>query len=653
MFLVVVGLVAALCGPVWSAEPPPPQAHGRLPYMAFAEISPDGRRVAYIRQFAGGRELVVITPGETRRSAFSTALSLNFPYAPPPKPKSLSWVSDESVVVEHTVTLPPEKGKPPEDFDGVFLYGRFEDPIFEQQQLWGYVVSPMGSGRGYPLLALADKHSLFLTEYDAPNEKKAVRLDVAPRPAGGVARAVLWYAGPDGRLRARSLMTGPPTPSLQIQVLDSAGGKNGWRTVRQTSSGAGGEIKGFTPLGFEDDANRLVGVIEGPGRRAAVADLDLTTGQIGPARVSVDGYDISGGVVDRFTGRIVGYVYADDEERIRWTDAGLAEMERQARALLPGKRAWARSWSRDRQSVLLSAEGPGDPGSIWIVRLANGEAVKVGDLYPAVPAASVAEMKPFRYTARDGLEISGYLTLPPSREPRNLPLILMPHGGPASRDTLGFDWWAQALAARGYAVLQPNFRGSSGFGAVFEEAGHGQWGALMQSDLSDALGAVVGKGIADPARVCIVGASYGGYAALAGATLTPDLYRCAISVAGVGDLPAIIRHSRDARGRESMATRYWSKAIGDPVADADRLLKVSPRYQAGAARAPILLLHGRDDTVVPLSQSTDMRDALKAAGKTVEFAELEAEDHHLRRETTRTQMLSLTFDFLARYNPAD
>lgn len=306
--LVIAGLLAALGSLAQAAEPPPPQAHGRLPYMAFAEISPDGQRVAYIRQFAGGRELVIVTPGEKRRSAFVTTLELNFAYAPPAKPNSLSWVSDDRVVVEHTVTLPPEKDKPPEDYEGVLLYGRFDDPIFERQQLWGYVVSPMGSGRGHPLLALADKRALFLTEYDAQTEKKAGRLDTAPKPGGAVAKGVLWYAGPDGRLRARSLLTGPPVPSRQVQVLETVGGKSVWRTVWQISGRDGEEVKGFAPLGFEDDPNRLVGVIEGPGRRTAVADLDLTTGQIGPARVSVEGYDISGGIVDRFTGRLVGYV---------------------------------------------------------------------------------------------------------------------------------------------------------------------------------------------------------------------------------------------------------------------------------------------------------------------------------------------------------
>lgn len=507
----------------------------------------------------------------------------------------------------------------------------------------------MGAGRGAPLLALADSRNLFLTEYDAPEVKKAARLDLAPKPAGGVAKGVRWHPGPDGVVRTRTLIAGPPTPSLQVQVLQNQGGKAAWRTIWQGD----GDGKAFSPLGFETDPNLLIGVVEGPGRRDAIAALDLTTGRIGPALVSVPGHDIVGGLVDPYSGRLAGYIHVEETAQILWVDPALGEMERRALALFPGRRAQVDSWSRDRQSVLMLVEGPGDPGSYWIARLAGGETVKVGDLYPAVPPEAVAEMRPYRYTARDGLEITGYLTLPPGREPKNLPLILMPHGGPAARDMLGFDWWAQALAARGYAVLQPNFRGSSGFGAAFEEAGHGQWGGAMQSDLSDAVGAVTGQGIADPARVCIVGASYGGYAALAGATLTPDLYRCAISVAGVGDLPAMIRHSRDAKGRESLATLYWSKVIGDPVADADKLLRVSPRFQAANARAPILLLHGRDDTVVPLSQSTDMRDALTAAGKTVEFVELEAEDHHLRRETTRTQMLALTFDFLARHNPAD
>jgi dipeptidyl aminopeptidase/acylaminoacyl peptidase len=202
-------------------------------------------------------------------------------------------------------------------------------------------------------------------------------------------------------------------------------------------------------------------------------------------------------------------------------------------------------------------------------------------------------------------------------------------------------------------VIQPNYRGST-LSERFREAGYGEWGRKMQTDLSDAVRYLALKGTIDPKRVCIVGASYGGYAALAGATLDPGVYRCAVSVAGVADLKRFLRWTNTTNwSSDNVSQRYWDRFMGIAGPGDPALAAISPIEHIGAVTAPILLIHGRDDTVVPYEQSRVMADALKHAGKSVEFVTLKHEDHWLSRSATRSQMLQATVDFLKANNPPD
>jgi len=242
------------------------------------------------------------------------------------------------------------------------------------------------------------------------------------------------------------------------------------------------------------------------------------------------------------------------------------------------------------------------------------------------------------------LNIPAYLTLPRDREAQNLPLIVLPHGGPQARDTADFDWWSQALANQGYAVLRPNYRGSALTGK-FIAAGYGQWGRKMQTDLSDGVRYLARQGIIDPSRVCIAGASYGGYAALAGVSLDPGVYRCAVAVAGLSDLSKQLEwvesNHMNTHNREE---RYWDRFMG----------ATGPRDAAlDAISVPVLLIHGKEDTVVPYEQSQIMFDAMRRARKPVELVTLKHEDHWLSRSETRLQMLQTSVAFLREHNPPD
>jgi len=340
----------------------------------------------------------------------------------------------------------------------------------------------------------------------------------------------------------------------------------------------------------------------------------------------------------------VRYEFLDPQASRRWQS-----VERAFRDKAPQLVSW-----NDALSQVVVFTDTAEAGQYHLVDFDRRTADIVADAYPAIAPEQVGAVRSIHYAAADGLDIPGYLTLPPGvTDPSGLPLVVLAHGGPAGRDVAGFDWWAQALASRGYAVLQANFRGSTGYGRAFLEAGYGEWGRKMQTDLSDGVRWLAAEGIIDPARVCIVGASYGGYAAMAGLTLDSDVYRCGVSVAGVSDLRRMVNwEAEQSRHKNNQTVRYWNRFMGAARLNDRALDALSPAFLAASVESPLLLIHGRDDTVVPIEQSRVMAEALRRAGKPVEFVELPGEDHWLSRSATRRQMLAETVRFLEANNPA-
>jgi dipeptidyl aminopeptidase/acylaminoacyl peptidase len=284
--------------------------------------------------------------------------------------------------------------------------------------------------------------------------------------------------------------------------------------------------------------------------------------------------------------------------------------------------------SEDNQTLLLFVEGPSDPPAYYWFQLQKHQIQRVGLVHDAMTDKLMPTATTVSYAARDGMKLNGYLTRPPGAENATLlPLIMMPHGGPEMRDHLAFDLYVQYFASLGYAVFQPNFRGSDGFGRQFAESGYGEWGHKMQDDISDALALLVQQKVVDPERTCIVGASYGGYAALAGAAFTPNLYKCVVAMSGPGDLAGFLKSRRKMFGADSDVYTYWIKQIGDPERDATRIAATSPMLHIDQIRAPILLIHGDADETVPYQQSKDMKKALDKAGHPTRLITLEDEGH--------------------------
>ena len=369
----------------------------------------------------------------------------------------------------------------------------------------------------------------------------------------------------------------------------------------------------------------------------------------GASKELLAGVGVERTFVDRLSGRMIGYRTSDEEPKTVMTDPAEQSALTRTFKAFAGREPELVDWTPGFTKILVRTSGNGDSGTVYMVDVAAKRAEAIGLERPAIAAEQVGPVSRVSYKAQDGLEMNGVLTLPPGREAKNLPVVMMPHGGPAAHDSPRFDWWAQALASRGYAVFQPNFRGSTGSTDAFRHAGDGQWGRTMQTDISDGLAELAKRGIVDPRRACIVGASYGGYAALAGVTLQKGLYRCAVSVSGVSDLKLRYFAKLAETANDKMLSRILREQMGDPGGyDA-----VSPRRFAAKADAPVLLIHGKDDVVVDYKQSALMADALKDAGKPHELITLLAEDHWMSREETRKRMLSETIRFVQAHNPAD
>ncbi len=349
--------------------------------------------------------------------------------------------------------------------------------------------------------------------------------------------------------------------------------------------------------------------------------------------------------------RTMGTAFVGDDTRYHFEDPALQAGWDWIVRVFGFQRVEFVSVSDDHSKIVVQVMGPKAGYVYYLADVKLHLTQAIGKVYQDV--GQIAEVRPIKYAAGDGLEIPAYLTLPPDKPAKNLPLIVFPHGGPQDHDYLQFDWWAQALAAQGYAVLQPNYRGSE-LGKKWVESGYGEWGRKMQTDLSDGLQYLAAQGVIDPKRACIVGASYGGYAALAGVAIQSGIYRCAVAVAGVSDPASFMRWigRKEAYG-DKMGLRYWERFLGVSEPGDKRLDAISPLRHADQITVPLMLIHGRDDTTVPYDQSESIAKALKHSGKPVEFVTLDKEDHYLSRSDTRLQMLQVSVEFLRKYNPPE
>jgi dipeptidyl aminopeptidase/acylaminoacyl peptidase len=402
----------------------------------------------------------------------------------------------------------------------------------------------------------------------------------------------------------------------------------------------------FAPQFFTADNKKLY-VASNLGRdKVAVVLVDPATAKEQKIVYERDDVDIAGVAWSKHRKRASYASYETAKQARHYLDPDAAKLFKGLEAKLPGYLVNLQSTTDDENRMIVAASNDRTPGARYLYDRAADKLTKLGEVQPWLPESKMSPQTPVVYTTRDGLTVNGYLTVPKGKEAKNLPVIVNPHGGPWFRDSWGFNPEVQFLASRGYAVLQMNFRGSTGYGRKFWEASFKEWGGTMQNDITDGVQYLVKEGIADPKRICIYGASYGGYATLAGMTYTPDLYACGVDYVGVANLFTFLK----------TIPPYWKpylemmyEMVGNPEKDKDLLTKASPALNADKIKSPLLIAQGARDPRVNKDESDQMVAALKARGVEVPYIVKDNEGHGFRNEENQFAFYEQMEQFLDKH----
>jgi dipeptidyl aminopeptidase/acylaminoacyl peptidase len=445
-----------------------------------------------------------------------------------------------------------------------------------------------------------------------------------------------WQTDHDGRIRVATTTDGVNTTLLYREDETKP-----FKPVLTTNF-----KESVAPLFFTFDNKYVYATSNLKRDKAAIVKFDIASGKELETIFEHKEVDVSSMSYSRKRKVLTAISYTTWKTERKFLDQIAEKRYKSLTAKLPGKEVSISNTNKEENLFIVRTYSDRSLGSYYFYDQDKDKLTKLGDISPWLNDNNLAEMKPITYTTRDGLTIHGYLTLPKGKLAKNLPVVVNPHGGPWYRDSWGFNPEVQFLANRGFAVLQMNFRGSTGYGRKFWEASFKQWGKKMQDDITDGVQWLVKKGIADPKRVAIYGGSYGGYATLAGVTFTPDLYACAVDYVGVSNLFTFMK----------TIPPYWKpflemlyEMVGDPEKDKELLASSSPVMHADKIKVPLLVAQGAQDPRVNKAESDQMVEALKKRGVVVEYIVKDNEGHGFQNEENRFEFYEAMERFLKKH----
>lgn len=643
--LALTGLAALLPG-TSRAAPPSVEAFFQEPVLSAAALSPDGRVLAMRVSAKGGRARLAVLNLETMKptvvASFDEADVEHF-----------QWVNDQRLVFD----IKPKQVAPSLVQFGHGLFAVNADASgFRQlvETTLSFAKNPEGGAPMLPwrtrlLKSVSSRQGddvFVVMPEEVSKDKidyfKLRRLNTVTGRAEDVdapLHAQDWTLDAQGALRSVLTREGE---RLAVQLRDKSGT---WKKIAE-----------FNLISAQWLQPRFVGpdgqlYVEAPHHGTqALFTLDAESGKLSAAPVAASkDFDLHVSFVAR-QDKLLGFRYNIDAEVTQWLDKDMQALQASIDTLLPSTTNRLSVPLRGKSPfVLVQAWADVQPVLSYLFNTETRKLTRIGTSHPGIDPKLMGQTDFVRYKARDGLEIPAYLTLPAGSSKKNLPLVVLVHGGPWVRGaTWQWDPEVQFLASRGYAVLQPEFRGSTGYGGRLFEAGFKQWGQAMQDDVADGARWAIAQGTADPKRICIAGASYGGYATLMGLARDPDLFRCGISWVGVTDISLMYSVSWSDLTNESK-TYGMRPLIGDPVADAAMLKAASPLENAARIKQPLLLAYGGWDSRVPLIHGEKFRDAVKPHNSQVEWVVYKEQGHGWDNAETRVDFWNRVEKFLSQH----
>ncbi|MEM8501380.1 MAG: prolyl oligopeptidase family serine peptidase [Pseudomonadota bacterium] len=614
---------------------------GSLPQVNSMAISPDGKHLAFILSMDGKQRLAVVER-ETGKAVGGFLL------ADEVKARRTYFVNNEQVILTASDTKRQIGYRGKFEYSGSFAYSlSSKKPTLLLAKTEG--LHPAQSGLGDIVGLISNSHVLMPAYVDSVSAeydlfKVSLKSGLGRRFKSGRAATKDWFANREGQVVAREDFK---AKSEQHRIYSYLNGKPELvyenKTARPTANFFAVSSDG-EQLVFSDD----------DGDADALYKLNLASGNITGPFAKLDNRTIDHVLRDNRSQHIAT-VYGGLTPFYAFTEQRMQQLYQRLLNTFPNSSVHYVDATDNFELVIVRVSGNYVPHSYLLFDTNKVELELLASGYPQLTVDDLGEVQEYTYQSRDGWNIPSVLTWPRAstkeRDREKLPLLVIPHGGPEAHDQIRFDWLAQYFANKGYLILQPNFRGSDGFGRQHIMAGRKQWGQRMQDDVSDGVRQLVNEGVADGDRVCIMGGSYGGYSALAGGALTPELYRCIVSINGVADLPTKMNWVSQRYGSTHVVYRYWQEQMGDTKTNEKTLKRFSPARLAHSFSSPVLLIHARDDTVVPFLQSRKMHKALRKADKLSELVSIKGEDHWLSYADSRKRVLMEVDRFLTKYNP--